>query len=217
MNKLNCSFLLLLYIGSICSIHLQKENANVVKKTFSNNKNRFTSPVFGVHILTENKASMRKYSIAQNIVCSIKTTCPPRYGSCISPSECKCAYGFSNFIVNNKNLPDQNGNFCAYEQKKLIYAFLLESFLSLGLGHIYSGRYLLGYIKMIFCLLIVSLFLIQTYINKGVLLEGFAKQSPILLVIYLIFSVVWLIWQLLDMVLIGLNQYLDGNDIPLTW
>ncbi len=213
-SRLNTLFLFsLIFISPIFSIYLKNSNTAADKARVQTNP-RFI--LFGAYIQNNDESETRQYFNAENIMCSVKNTCLPQYGVCVSPAQCKCKTGFANFVSgDDKVLPNITGNYCSYRQKRQLISFLLESFLSFGIGHIYAERYVQGYIKLILCFSILVIFLVQHFLSKDMLFEDYLKSSPVLLLIFIALTFVWTMWQLVDMVLIGLNKYFDGNNMPL--
>jgi len=208
----NISFLvLLLSVYSIFSHNLNKNNeSNKLDK--SSISQTFFAPFLHNQ---ENSLDYMKYHFANNINCSAVNTCPKKFGNCKSPNECQCNKGFINYVENSKITKGFSGQYCSYEQKKQLYSFLIESFISFGIGHIYAERYLAGYSKLLLGLLIIILYIVQKSFTKGLALEDFSKTSPKLYITQILLMLVICIWQLIDIVLIGINTYLDGNGMPL--
>jgi hypothetical protein len=106
---------------------------------------------------------------------------------------------------------------CCYQQKSQTVAFLLEFFFGFGLGLIYIGQIKLGFIKLIcysfFC---CSCYTIACcFCCREVELQN-KNNSQRVLNFLLIFSVSgYFMWQFVDVILFGLNFYLDGSGVPL--
>ena len=140
-----------------------------------------------------------KYSYANTTEkCSIYNCPSPNL--CIEDFLCKCSNNKANFprynITYNSNLPK---NYCSYTRKKQIVAFLLEFFL-LSIGHFYSGNYLIGILKVIFLLSILSFYYSST--DKNIIFTN-------------IFVCFLSVWWLADSILYGINSYLDQNGVGL--
>lgn len=148
-----------------------------------------------------------------NDTCSI-SNCPYPNGICEN-NECECN---SNYVTlytidsNNNTVYNTDKHLCDYKKKSQIKAFLLELFFPFGIGHYYINNYLLGTIKLLLFLLLCTLGCVKlTYkdnihsIKKGLLIK--------ILSITLLLSV--FIWEIIDLVIFGINGYTDNNDVDL--
>ncbi len=149
----------------------------------------------------------------RNIVCNNYTNClSPSY--CESPTVCKCGEGFANYDYPSQ--PKSNV-YCQYEQKKQIIAFLLEFFVSLGVGHFYAGRVLFGAFKLLILLGPIIVIILTCFC--GITLKPDESASNCISIMTVIFACVFccasLIWQMVDIILFGINSYKDGNGVPL--
>ena len=144
----------------------------------------------------EEDPALQKFFIKTNITCN-KTTCPGK-SICSDKNTCECAHGYANIA--------DSGVFCTYEQKKQLYAFFLEvSFLG-GMGHLYAGRVAHGIIKLILIILLPIILFYSAY---------WSKWNPIVMIVSTTICCGITIWHLVDVILIGMNKYMDGNGVPL--
>ena len=150
--------------------------------------------------------------------------------------DCICDIGY---ITDEETKED--GTKCCYEQKAQKTALLLE-LLPLGFGHYYSGRLINFGIKMaceiiLFLGIIIFGFCCQTISKKKkfggyeILSNGpqnkndylfdnpkknqISHQQLIANAIFLVSCVVLTLWQIIDVLLFGLNFYTDGNNVEL--
>ena len=140
---------------------------------------------------------------SQLVICN-KYTCPKGRGKCNELNECICEKDYD-------TIDDlARGDFyCNYRKKSKVISFLLEFVIGFGSGHFYMGHNVLGTIKMIFTGLFCLVFCQYPSISKITELKKFARPVEILLL------GIWLVWQLLDGILIIFGAYNDGNGYPL--
>ena len=101
--------------------------------------------------------------------CNYKV-CPPNKGYC-KVDTCIC---FEGFMTNKEELPQV---YCNYEQKHTMTALLLETFGLIGFGHIYSGRYGSGILKMIIFYAIICFGTqLRTGIDKSLIHNNLAHR-----------------------------------------
>ena len=106
-------------------------------------------------------------------------------------------------------------------------SFFLELFLSSGIGHLYSGRYVLGLIKMMFAILFCVIYgALKYFLKTDVKTDVFssANENPeadsadtekYLGVLFCFICCGLFLWQIVDLVLFGINYYNDGNGVPM--
>jgi hypothetical protein len=129
--------------------------------------------------------------------------CPSERGYCQTANRCVCKLGYANLV--------QNINYyCDYNQKSQKISFLLEFFLPFGTGHIYSGRLILGFAK----LLIISGTIFLDILVKRMDSSKSKHKNNLIMFVYSLYLFI-LFWQIFDITMIGLNKYPDGNGIPL--
>jgi hypothetical protein len=132
--------------------------------------------------------------------------CNAERGVCYM-NTCYCLNGFTS--VEGRDI------YCDYKMKNHYVALLLEFFFPFGAGHFYAENYLLGSLKSAFVLfLIVSVCLFYNYFT-GDLTNIKTNKLVYLIITYLFCTAVYLIWNLVDILLFGLNIYKDGNNIKM--
>ena len=119
--------------------------------------------------------------------------CPSNRGTCSRENFCYCFDGY----ISTFEKPFQ----CDYEQKDRVLYFLLEFVLSFGIGHLYAGKYLYGFIKMACYIAIVGVYFLKFHKKKGI---DAAR-------IRFFLGLNYCIWQLIDGLLIFRGTYTDGN------
>jgi hypothetical protein len=136
-------------------------------------------------------------------------TCVHGRGKCFKNGteyDCVCNEFFATF-------PENNTLKCNYERKKQSVAFILETLVTYGAGHFYCENYQFAVPKMFFWILSYCLFIfLRNIIKSG------EEQNTTVFIISLVaclFLTIMFAWQLADMVLYGLNIYMDGNNIEL--
>lgn len=135
-------------------------------------------------------------------------SCPSASGRCIGlqSETCICLDTYATY-------PKDSYVMCTYQRKFQLYTFLLELFITFGVGHFYAENYSIGVIKAIFWIICYFLFFFLRYINKKK-----EENSAITLFIALlgcIFCCGMIIWQIVDIIFIAVNRYEDGNGIGL--
>ena len=137
------------------------------------------------------------------VVCN-KYTCPKSRGVCNEENECICLNGYDTIDDLSK------GDFyCNYKRKSKLFAFLLEFVLGFGSGHFYIGNINLATAKLAFTTLTCLLFCQYNSIKKITEIRRVAVPLERLFVIG------WVIWQLIDGILIFFGIYKDGNGFEL--
>jgi hypothetical protein len=149
----------------------------------------------------------------------------PLINARIINTKLRCAQGYVNY---DDSKDSRNVKNCQYVQKKQITAFFLELFLWCGIGHFYSGRILIGIIKLIF---FISFFVIYGFLRRYASKEDdndifisvdddsecLPEQVEKLLgILFCIVCCGLFIWQVIDLVMFASNKYYDGNGVPLT-
>lgn len=149
-------------------------------------------------------------------------------------SECVCNIGYTNLPLSEIK--------CCYKMKSRLNAFILEAFVGCGVSHFYIGSDYLGYIKLscsiillvlFYCSLIVQ-FLKQAKSKKYIKTEinskneiknqniknnkdSFTKRRIDASTIICFCSIfIFLVWKIIDIVLIACGFIKDGNNIDLT-
>ena len=138
----------------------------------------------------------------KNILCS-ENNCFSPYGTCINKTTCRCTTDYASFKIKE----DNSQFYCAYERKKQLVSFILEFFFPFGVGHFYAGRILMGVLKMIVCF--------SQCIFAGFGMCFAQDAGMVLMILLLIIGLVYISWGFIDIILIALNVYKDGNGVPL--
>jgi len=152
------------------------------------------------------------YYFAEGIGCT-ENNCDPSRGKC-NKGTCECIRGFANIVTENKAQAVE-GKYCSYTQKRQLTAFLLEFFLSFGIGHLYTERWIIGVFKLFLISLTCGFFSVLKFLNKGVHIEDQSKASFTILTFASFMLCTFAVWQLVDIVLFGINYFPDGKGIPL--
>jgi hypothetical protein len=153
-----------------------------------------------------------KFYFTRNIQCDNKN-CPAPYAVCSDNNTCRCLPGYANFIAEGQATP---GYYCNYEQKKQLVAFLLEMFVSMGVGHFYTGRVLMGIIKL---LVLLGPVMFGILMCCSSIIKSSSDTSSCAGLFFMVGSCACvcaaLVWQLVDLIMFGINNYKDGNGVPL--
>jgi hypothetical protein len=153
----------------------------------------------------------QKYFYRQNMVCNYNTC--PLPNVCTDATTCICATGYADVPT----LTQDPTMACIYVQKKQLVAFLLEFFVANGIGHFYAGRILFGVLKLLVFLgpIIIGIMMCCC----GLALKPSENTSSCMGLCLMIFSCTFccgaLVWQLVDLIMFGMNKYRDGNNVPL--
>jgi len=138
--------------------------------------------------------------------------CVNNAGKCINfmMSNCTCLPEYDTFPVTSIIR-------CNYEKKMQKTAFLLELFLSYGSGHFYINNSKMAIPKFLFWFTGYYLFIILRVIYKQKEDEDPDKNTfaTVSIILGFIFLILMVIWQIVDLVMFGLNKYTDGNGIDL--
>lgn len=139
----------------------------------------------------------------KNYIICTKINCPKTRGRCTRDNKCVC-YGDYTTII------EMEGNYqCNYQQTNQSKVFILEFLLGLGAGHFYLGNYTLGLLKFSYAFI--------TFILTGIspcLKYNQIKNKNILYFIN-IMGLIYILWQIIDGILIAMNFYKDSNGIPM--
>ena len=134
--------------------------------------------------------------------------CPSSYAKCSGKYNEAC-------ICNDEydSYPFDTYEKCFYKKKQQLIAFLLELFITFGAGHIYAENYTIGILKAFFFVIACFNFISIRIWNKKT--EENNTSVLLLGLTGFILCVVIIIWQIVDIILLGLNRYIDGNGITL--
>ena len=128
-----------------------------------------------------------------------KYTCPKNRGTCNENNECVCIKGYDTVDDLSK------GDFyCNYRKKSKLITFLLEFVLGFGAGHFYLGNFFLATIKMIYTSLTCLIFCQFNNITK------ITEYKYVLIPFERYALAGWVLWQLVDGILIYFGIYKDG-------
>jgi hypothetical protein len=137
------------------------------------------------------------------------STCTANNGICITVNnipECVCNEGVITF-------PPEYPAKCNYTLKYRLTAFLLELFLTYGIGHFYAGNYYLAVPKMFFFCFSYCLFVFLRMVVRNNEYDN--NTSQWIVVMAYVFCILMLGWYIADLVLYGLGIYKDGNGVDL--
>ncbi len=122
----------------------------------------------------------------------------------------------TSFVCNNDwdTYPETSIEMCNYKKKTQLIAFLLETFLSFGVGHFYTNNYKKAIPKLLFWILGFYLLLSIRFYSKQK--ESTDSVSLLFCLFGFITCTGMIIWHISDIVSLALNYgYLDGNGIEL--
>lgn len=124
--------------------------------------------------------------------------------------ECLCPYSWATF-------PHDVAVYCCYKQRRQLMAFIVELTCSLGIGHLYIGRYGLGGCKMfamLSVLFMIGYWLVVKYAYKDSEAYRGPNDSRMKFWIW-VFGILYFVWQTVDIVLYALNLHSDRHDVEL--
>ena len=122
--------------------------------------------------------------------------------NCINLIVCQCPLGYAQ-KKNQEVTKDKKS--CQYKLKKQWIFFLLELLLSFGIKNFYAKILLYCIVKLL------SLIIIITYdIIAKKFIKGFKEVQNINIGMYALY-IAYIFWQVVDIVLIGINEFKDGN------
>jgi len=162
-----------------------------------------------------------KYRYAKNIECNKYNCFAPNI--CLDATFCKCGEEYANFnednpFINGNDNYDNNKIYCNYKRKKQIISFVLEFFLFFGMGHVYSGNYILGISKFIFFILLIIFKLKKDKNSKEIDIEEEENNNKNANWLHLMILLSAVIWYIIDIVFLALRKFIDGNGVPmLSW
>jgi hypothetical protein len=135
--------------------------------------------------------------------CSGQGVCSSNNATCI------CDQDFATFPV---DAPNQ----CNYKMKKQLVAFLCELFLGFGAGHFYTERYTDAGFKLaafLFGIYIICLFPLSAKCISDKCDSDFLVVT--VSCFYYLCAIGLAFWFIYDLVMFGMNKYMDGNGISL--
>jgi len=158
--------------------------------------------------ITSEKDRQAKFKSAKVTDCDDKN-CPPDIGTCSGTSKCNCENKYA-------NAPKLSKKTCSYKRKSQKTAFLLEFFIPFGAGHFYVGKWWLGLIKMI-CTLF-AMITIYSFLICCLSCVQNQKSYAAYMFFYYFVPILASVWWLVDIILFGIDYFLDNNGVPLyTW
>lgn len=130
---------------------------------------------------------------------------------------CVCDKGWTDKLdADGKIAADQVR--CCYRMKSQFNAFLLEFVVGFGAGHFYIGNITLAVLKCVsfimFCCTCLTIGLCFCYKTNRHNEEPTSKHK-LLNVIFLFCIYTYMIWQIIDSVLFGINFYTDYENVEL--
>ena len=216
--KLNFCFLFLLLI--LFRMNLAKSSSQEVKsnhlKTNLGSKQingRLYTELFAQDngAKTDNKAvySISYYKAGE---CT-ENNCRNPYGQCENENLCACNIGYVQLSNNNITKDEPS---CATRLKSQAIFFALEFLTWIGIGHLYAGRIAYGLSKLSIFIFIIALDVLIKRCLFPRVIAAKNKNSFIMLSYGLYAS--FLLWQTIDIILIGSNLFRDGNGLEImTW
>ena len=145
--------------------------------------------------------------LSEGLFCSTNEDCNGNKGNCVN-STCFCITGWT---VSPGSSID-----CNYQQINQSYYFYLEFVFLYGLGHIYAGNYVLGIVKLVLFVFLITQLTLIPICSKFV--DDKCDNGCIRLLVglfFLFFSMGFFGWVLFDLIAIGNGFYYDGNGVPL--
>jgi hypothetical protein len=125
-------------------------------------------------------------------------------------TECRCHVGW------NSNVDSEVK--CCYPQKLQTFVFLMECTLGFGTGHFYMGKYTIAIIKFCISFILTCFICVFGFLHcyregeYGIEVSSHSrKTNRFSFYIFLVSLCFYIIGHVTDLVLIGLNFYLDGN------
>ena len=177
-------------------------------ETISKNATKITIFVKDDVKISSNQSPLNLYSYFQAKVekCTNKECIQPT-GICINTNICQCSKGYADVPLFSEN----NKLNCQYKQKFQIVAFILEFFSFCGLGHLYTHRIIIFFLKfMIFLIVLLVRYNYNFYKNEKKSLIKTISQIN-----YYIFLSAFILYHLLDSMMFYLNKYTDGYGVPM--
>ena len=134
--------------------------------------------------------------------------CHLPYGKCSEDKKtCVCQVGYAQY-------PESLEVLCSYSLQNAKSYILYESLLGFGVGHFVAGKYIMGIFKLILGLTSLIMFIVLLCMWTKDLDKNGCKLF-VLTIISVSFLGLYLIFYAVDLALIALNVYKDGNGLPL--
>lgn len=134
--------------------------------------------------------------------------CSIGQGDCISMrnTTCICQPKYATY-------PEDNTLMCAYQKKSQLIYFILEVLVTFGVGHFYVSNFQMAVPKLLFWIIGYCFFVVLRIVNKK--REENNTTTLIIALIGCIFCCGMLVWQIVDLIMIALGNYSDGNGVEL--
>jgi hypothetical protein len=144
-----------------------------------------------------------KYHIKMN-ECSEKT-CPSPNSFCVSSRICQCSkkYAMVGEIV------------CGYERKIQLYAFLLETVFTFGVGHLYSQRFEHACFKITIELLLICLYFYYRFSGSDFKFSSETCWDCFISIFYIGLTLSFMVLHMYDIFMFSMNMYKDGTGVSL--
>jgi hypothetical protein len=192
-----------LTVNGSYSAQLKQKKAEILENNFLSMKTVLKNSTF---TFTTGESNYYAYG-----PCS-KANCDLPYGTCSNENTCICQMGYAQSP--NRNVTSNEPS-CDYKLKSQACFFLLEVIFWVGIGHFYTGRILYGLLKLIFISVVILLDCLFKYKFYKKFVHKTQKKLNVILY-FLYFTI--LLWQTLDIILIGLNRFKDGKGFNIrTW
>ena len=143
------------------------------------------------------------YSKSHLFICN-QYTCPAISGKCGRDNECICAFGYT--TIESEKFGDFK---CNYKMKSQIKMFLLEFLVGFGVGHFYIGNIKIALAKLLYSSLTCYI------VCQLPSLEKLQSCRHCAYYLQLVFGIGWILWQILDSILIGFGFYKDNYGVEL--
>jgi hypothetical protein len=160
------------------------------------------------------------FLFVRDISCKV-TNCPSPNTCVMDNTVCKCLAGMADYQPDvSKNTP--NAVFCTYERKKQLTAFLLQFFIFCA-GQFYVGNIQYAIPQLLLTILLCVLGAIKSVMKITFFaqkdendepIERPCKHSIIIWTVELL-TVTLFVWWLADIIIFGMNNYVDKHGIPL--
>ena len=192
----------------------RKNNLHLILLSFLLKLIYFTA--MEIHLSSEkhNISSYKTFKCVDPIIdCSNQGSCEP------DRKDCVCFQGYSTFFQNFTDYFTQIPR-CNYRKKRQLYALVLACFISFGVSHFYLENYLIGYLQfglfslifMINCTLIIKLSFKHLKTNTA----SQISSTVIQVIVISFLSFVFILWYIIDIVMLVINVYRDANNQELT-
>lgn len=164
----------------------------------------FNSSMSISDILNELNREDDEGNVNDTYICGLNTCL--NGGKCNSTNHCNCDDNYDTF-------PLSNITSCNYKKKSTLKSFFLEFFIPLGAGHLYLERYEIGFFKAFYFFVSLGIFITYYYVTKS---KHSSETTELVIALNAsMFVPLFLIWHIIDVVLLACSNYEDGNGISL--